>query len=93
MQSFECTKTYNSIKIKPFISQSGKSVLEYQNQAKMLFRKLGPHSPPRCSIETGPYLFQYVLKNRSIPFEFHQSNQCGVTWSNDNLLLQFQLFD
>lgn len=40
--------------------QSGKSVLEYQNQAKMLFRKLGPQSPPRCSIETGPYLFQYV---------------------------------
>lgn len=38
--------------------QSGKSVLEYQNQAKMLFRKLGAHSPPRCSIETGPYLFQ-----------------------------------
>lgn len=26
----------------------------------MLFRKLGPQSPPRCSIETGPYLFQYV---------------------------------
>lgn len=41
-----------------FCLQSGKSVLEYQNQAKMLFRKLGPQSPPRCSIETGPYLFQ-----------------------------------
>lgn len=41
--------------------QSGKSVLEYQNQAKMLFRKLGPHSPPKCSIETGPYLFQWVV--------------------------------
>lgn len=38
--------------------QSGRSVLEYQNQAKMLFRKLGPQSPPRCTIETGPYLFQ-----------------------------------
>lgn len=37
--------------------QSGKSVLEYQSQAKLLFRKLGPSSP-RCSIETGPYLFQ-----------------------------------
>lgn len=43
--------------------QSGKSVLEYQNQAKMLFRKLGPHSPPRCSIETGPYLFHYLIEN------------------------------
>lgn len=41
-----------------FLLQSGRSVLEYQNQAKMLFRKLGPNSPARCSIETGPYLFQ-----------------------------------
>lgn len=39
-------------------SQSGCNILEYQNQAKMLFRKLGPQSPLRCSIETGPYLFQ-----------------------------------
>ena len=38
--------------------QSGRSIVEYQNQAKMLFRKLGSHSPARCSIETGPYLFQ-----------------------------------
>ncbi|XP_037026577.1 vesicle-trafficking protein SEC22b-B [Bradysia coprophila] len=43
--------------------QSGKSVLEYQNQAKMLFRKLGPQSPNRCSIETGPYLFHYLIEN------------------------------
>jgi len=43
--------------------QSGKSVLEYQNQAKLLFRKLGVHSPPRCSIETGPYLFHYLIEN------------------------------
>lgn len=42
-------------------SQSGCNILEYQNQAKMLFRKLGPQSPIRCSIETGPYLFQWVL--------------------------------
>lgn len=46
----------NFIQINVF--QSGRSVLEYQNQAKMLFRKLGPHSPARCTIETGPYLFQ-----------------------------------
>jgi vesicle transport protein SEC22 len=37
---------------------SGRSVIEYQNQAKMLFRKLNTNSPQRCSIETGPYLFQ-----------------------------------
>jgi len=38
--------------------QSGKNILEYQNQAKLLFRKLNTLSPSRCSIETGPYLFQ-----------------------------------
>ncbi|CAD6216428.1 hypothetical protein G9C98_007539 [Cotesia typhae] len=43
--------------------QSGKSILEYQNQAKMLFRKLGPQSPARCTIETGPYLFHYLIEN------------------------------
>lgn len=43
--------------------QTGRNILEYQNQAKMLFRKLGSHSPPRCSIETGPYLFHYLIEN------------------------------
>nr|CAH7761998.1 unnamed protein product [Callosobruchus chinensis] len=28
----------------------------------MLFRKLGPQSPPRCTIETGPYLFHYLIE-------------------------------
>lgn len=43
--------------------QTGRSVLEYQNQAKMLFRKLGPHSPARATIETGNYLFHYLIEN------------------------------
>ncbi|KAF7989740.1 hypothetical protein HCN44_008414 [Aphidius gifuensis] len=43
--------------------QSGKNILEYQNQAKMLFRKLGTQSPSRCTIETGPYLFHYLIEN------------------------------
>ncbi|CAF4838163.1 vesicle-trafficking protein SEC22b [Pieris napi] len=43
--------------------QSGCNILEYQNQAKMLFRKLSPQSPTRCSIETGPYLFHYLIEN------------------------------
>ncbi|KAJ9598052.1 hypothetical protein L9F63_026841 [Diploptera punctata] len=43
--------------------QSGKSILEYQNQAKMLFRKLNELSPSRCTIETGPYLFHYLIEN------------------------------
>ncbi|CAH1173927.1 unnamed protein product [Phaedon cochleariae] len=42
--------------------QSGRSILDYQNQAKMLFRKLGPQSPVRCTIETGPYLFHYLIE-------------------------------
>nr|CAG4652291.1 EOG090X0HBC [Triops cancriformis] len=43
--------------------QGGKSVLDYQNQAKMLFRKLTQQSPSRCTIETGPYLFHYMIEN------------------------------
>lgn len=46
--------------------QTGKSVLEYQNQAKLLFRKLSPQSPKRCSIETGPYLFHYLIENEVV---------------------------
>jgi vesicle transport protein SEC22 len=38
--------------------QIGRSILEYQNQAKMLFRKLNSQSPPQMTIESGPYLFQ-----------------------------------
>lgn len=43
--------------------QSGRNILDYQNQAKMLFRRLGPQSPTRCTIETGPYLFHYLIEN------------------------------
>lgn len=43
--------------------QSGRSILDYQNQAKQLFRKLTVNSPLRCSIETGPYLFHYIIEN------------------------------
>ncbi|KAK6620849.1 Vesicle-trafficking protein S22b-B [Polyplax serrata] len=43
--------------------QSGRTILEYQNQAKMLFRKLTPFSPSRCTIQTGPYLFHYLIEN------------------------------
>lgn len=42
--------------------QSGKNTLEYQNQAKMLFKRLTPQSPPQCTIETGPYLFHYLIE-------------------------------
>lgn len=41
--------------------QSGRSLVEYQNQAKFLFRKLNEQSPQKCSIETGPLIFHYLL--------------------------------
>jgi vesicle transport protein SEC22 len=34
--------------------------VDYQNQAKKLFRTLTATSPVKCSIESGQYLFQYV---------------------------------
>jgi len=37
--------------------QSGKSMVDYQNQAKQLFRKMNQNSPIRGSLATGPYLF------------------------------------
>lgn len=39
-------------------TQAGKSMVEYQNQAKFLFRKMNYNSPPRGSVATGPYIFQ-----------------------------------
>ncbi len=39
-------------------TQAGKSMVEYQNQAKQLFRRMNHNSPPRGSVSTGPYLFQ-----------------------------------
>lgn len=56
--------------------QSGRSILDYQNQAKMLFRKLGPQSPTRCTIETGPYLFHYLIE-----FEVCYLVLCEKTYS------------
>lgn len=40
---------------------------DYQAQAKLLFRKLTDHSPARSSIETGPMMFQWVLKMKHFP--------------------------
>ncbi len=38
--------------------QLGKNIVDYQNQAKRLFKTLTPTSPIKCSIESGAYLFQ-----------------------------------
>ncbi|XP_022107934.1 vesicle-trafficking protein SEC22b-like [Acanthaster planci] len=42
--------------------QSGRSFMEYQNQAKMLFKKLNQQSPTKCSIESGPMVFHYLIE-------------------------------
>jgi len=44
--------------------QSGRSLMEYQTQAKQLFRKLSqdPNPPARCSIETSTYIFHYFIE-------------------------------
>jgi vesicle transport protein SEC22 len=41
-----------------FPFQLGKNVVEYQNQAKRLFKTLSRTSPVKCSIESGHYMFQ-----------------------------------
>ena len=33
---------------------------EYKNQAKLIFKKLSNDADQRCSIESGPYVFQCV---------------------------------
>ena len=49
-----------------------RSILEYQNQAKRLFKTLSDNSPQRCSIETGngQYIFQWVIINFSAELKF-----------------------
>ena len=41
-------------------ANSGRNMVDYQNQAKLLFRKMTSTSPPRGSVESGPYVFQLV---------------------------------
>ncbi|XP_064616081.1 vesicle-trafficking protein SEC22b-like [Liolophura sinensis] len=44
--------------------QSGRNLIDYQNQAKQLFRKISgdPQPPARCSLESGPYIFHYIIE-------------------------------
>ncbi|EEC01169.1 vesicle-trafficking protein SEC22b [Ixodes scapularis] len=43
--------------------QLGPGNTEYQNQAKMLFKKLNDQSFSKSTIETGPYNFHYLIEN------------------------------
>jgi len=42
--------------------QAGKSLHEYQGQAKQLFRRMNESTPAKGSLETGPYLFHYLVE-------------------------------
>lgn len=42
--------------------QAGRGTLEYQNQAKQLFRRMNHNSPTKGSLETGPYHFHYLIE-------------------------------
>ena len=42
--------------------QTGKNIVDYQQQAKRLFKTLTTTSPIKCSIESGPYLFHYIIE-------------------------------
>ena len=44
-------------------TQAGKSMVEYQNQAKQLFKRMNHNSPIRGSVATGPYIFHYFIDN------------------------------
>ncbi|XP_013384478.1 vesicle-trafficking protein SEC22b isoform X2 [Lingula anatina] len=41
---------------------SGRGLMEYQNKAKQLFKKLNEQSPVRCSLEAGAYVFHYLIE-------------------------------
>nr|CAG4648361.1 EOG090X0HBC [Moina brachiata]SVE93351.1 EOG090X0HBC [Moina brachiata] len=45
----------------PENEESGRGALDYQSQAKMLFRKFNSQSAPRGTIQTGPCYFHYLL--------------------------------
>ena len=47
--------------------QTGKNILEYQNQAKRLFKTLNESSPNRCSLETGNgnFHFHYIIEQQT----------------------------
>ncbi|CAG5117328.1 unnamed protein product [Candidula unifasciata] len=48
--------------------QSGRNLMEYQAQAKQLFRKISqdPNPPVRYTLESGQYLFHYLIERSVI---------------------------
>ncbi|KAJ3205796.1 SNAP receptor [Dinochytrium kinnereticum] len=42
--------------------EESEDLTDYKNQAKQLFKRLSPDSDQRCSIETGPFVFHYLIE-------------------------------
>eukprot|EP00128_Syssomonas_multiformis_P018603 Colp12_sorted_trinity150504_noHs@11898 len=42
--------------------QTDRELAEYKSQAKMILKRLSDASPQRCTIETGPFFFHYVIE-------------------------------
>ena len=43
--------------------ESGKNMIQYQTQAKQIFKRLSQSSPNRCTIDSGAYFFHYIIVN------------------------------
>jgi hypothetical protein len=52
------------------LQQTEQALQEQKQQSKLVFRRITPNSEPRCSIESGAYTLQSVLRRAvsSIPF-------------------------
>ncbi|KAH9284796.1 Vesicle-trafficking protein SEC22b [Echinococcus granulosus] len=44
-------------------TELSRNLVSYQNQAKMLIRRLVPSSPTRCSLVAGTYYFHYLFES------------------------------
>ena len=53
--------------------QTETALSEHKQQAKLIFRRLGPNSEPRCTIESGQYTLQCVWSH-----EFGQAAHAHV---------------
>ncbi|THH33762.1 hypothetical protein EUX98_g367 [Antrodiella citrinella] len=46
--------------------QTETALQEHKQQAKLIFRRIGPNSEPRCSIESGQYTLHYLIADNVI---------------------------
>jgi vesicle transport protein SEC22 len=44
-------------------SKTESALQEHKQQAKLVFRRITPNSESRCSIESGPYILQFVVNH------------------------------